>query len=102
MLAPPAQSFRRKRRAWFYESTWAPPSNGAKILDSITGSSVYVDDLQLTGMVHIAFVRSIYAHANIKGIDTSEALSMPGVIAVMTAADLEKVLPSKYEAIGER
>ncbi len=66
----------------------------------ITGSSVYVDDLQLTGMVHIAFVRSIYAHANLKGIDASEALSMPGVLAVMTAEDLEKVLPSKYEATG--
>ncbi|MEZ4532229.1 MAG: xanthine dehydrogenase family protein molybdopterin-binding subunit [Thermomicrobiales bacterium] len=66
----------------------------------ITGSSVYVDDLQLTGMLHIAFVRSIYAHANIKGIDTSEALAAPGVVAVVTAADLEKVLPSKYEAVG--
>ncbi len=66
----------------------------------ITGSSVYVDDLQLTGMVHVAFVRSIYAHANIKGIDTSEAASMPGVVAVMTSADLENVLPSKYAAVG--
>ena len=66
----------------------------------ITGSSVYVDDLQLTGMVHVAFVRSIYAHANIKGIDASEATSMPGVVAIMTSADLENVLPSKYAAVG--
>lgn len=66
----------------------------------ITGSSVYVDDLQLTGMVHVAFVRSLYAHANLKGIDTTEAESMPGVIAIMTSSDLEKVLPSKYAATG--
>lgn len=66
----------------------------------ITGSSVYVDDLQLTGMVHVAFVRSIYAHANIKGIDISEAETMPGVVAVLTADDIEKALPSKYQATG--
>ncbi|MCO5223474.1 MAG: xanthine dehydrogenase family protein molybdopterin-binding subunit, partial [Thermomicrobiales bacterium] len=67
----------------------------------ITGSSVYVDDLQLTGMVHVSFVRSIYAHAKIKGIDTSDAASMPGVVAILTADDLVAVLPSKYEAVGE-
>ncbi|HET9659558.1 MAG TPA: xanthine dehydrogenase family protein molybdopterin-binding subunit [Thermomicrobiales bacterium] len=66
----------------------------------ITGSSVYVDDLQLTGMVHVAFVRSIYAHANIKGVDTSEAETMPGVVAILTARDLEQALPSKYQATG--
>ena len=59
----------------------------------ITGSSVYVDDLKLPAMVHVAFVRSTYAHAKINGIDTSAALAMPGVVAVWTAADLEKVLP---------
>ncbi len=66
----------------------------------LTGSSVYVDDLQLTGMVHVAFVRSIYAHANIKGIETSDAASMPGVVAIMTSRDLETVLPTKYAAVG--
>jgi carbon-monoxide dehydrogenase large subunit len=66
----------------------------------ITGSSVYVDDLQLTGMVHVTFVRSMYAHANIKGIDTSEAETMPGVVAILTASDVEKALPSKYQATG--
>ena len=39
----------------------------------ITGSSVYVDDLALPGMVHMAIVRSPYAHATITGIDTAEA-----------------------------
>ena len=51
----------------------------------ITGSSIYVDDLKLAGMVHVAFVRSPYAHARIKGIDTAAALAMPGVVAVVTA-----------------
>lgn len=62
----------------------------------ITGSSVYVDDLSLPGMVHLAIVRSPYAHARITGIDTTEAAAMPGVVAVITAKDLEKVLAVKY------
>ena len=47
-------------------------------------------------MVHLAIVRSPYAHAKITNIDTSEALSMPGVVAVITAKDLEQVLANKY------
>ena len=62
----------------------------------ITGSSVYVDDLVLPGMVHLAIVRSPYAHARITGIDASEALAMPGVVAVVTARDLEAILANKY------
>jgi carbon-monoxide dehydrogenase large subunit len=62
----------------------------------ITGSSIYVDDLKLPGMVHLAIVRSPHAHAAIRGIDSSEALAMPGVITVATANDLAPVLKSKY------
>ena len=62
----------------------------------ITGSSVYVDDLQLAGMAHIVIVRSPYAHANIKGIDATEARAMPGVVTVIMAKDLAKVLADKY------
>ncbi len=62
----------------------------------ITGSSTYVDDLQLPGMLHLAFVRSTLPHALIKGIDASAALEMPGVVAVVTAADLKKVLKDFY------
>ncbi|MER3438097.1 MAG: carbon monoxide dehydrogenase, partial [Chloroflexota bacterium] len=58
----------------------------------ITGSSTYVDDLKLAGMVHVAFVRSTYAHARITGIDASAALDVPGVLAVWTAADLDNVI----------
>jgi carbon-monoxide dehydrogenase large subunit len=58
----------------------------------ITGRGKYVDDVRLTGMAHLAFVRSTYGHANIKSIDTSAALNAPGVIAVFTGADLQEEL----------
>jgi len=53
----------------------------------ITGSSVYTGDLQVTGMTHLVLLRSPYAHARIKSIDTSAAKTAPGVIAVYTQAD---------------
>ena len=58
----------------------------------ITGSSTYVDDIKIPGTLHVAFVRSQYPHAKINGIDSSEALAMPGVKAVITAEDLKKVM----------
>src|SRR6266540_3570107 len=54
----------------------------------ITGIATYVGDMTLPGMRHVAFVRSPYAHANIRGIDTAAALAHPGVFAVVTGADL--------------
>ncbi len=62
----------------------------------ITGSSTYVDDFQLPGMLHLAIVRSPLAHATIAGIDASEARAMPGVVAVITADDLADLLKDKY------
>ncbi|MEP0962741.1 MAG: aerobic carbon-monoxide dehydrogenase large subunit [Roseobacter sp.] len=53
------------------------------------GKGNYVDDVKLDGMLFGDFVRSPYAHARIKGIDTAAALEVPGVLAVLTAADLE-------------
>jgi carbon-monoxide dehydrogenase large subunit len=55
----------------------------------ITGKGQYTDDINRAGQAHAVFVRSPHAHANIRGIDTSAALAMPGVIAVLTGADLE-------------
>ncbi len=54
----------------------------------LTGRALFVDDVNLAGMAHIAFVRSPYAHARIKSIDVSAAREFPGVVAVYTAADL--------------
>jgi carbon-monoxide dehydrogenase large subunit len=59
----------------------------------IKGLAHYVDDIRLPGTLHVAFVRSVYAHARIKGIDTSEALKAPGVVAVYTGKDVAKVGP---------
>jgi len=53
------------------------------------GKGNYVDDLKLPGMLHGDFVRSPYAHARVKSIDTAAALKVKGVLAVLTAADLE-------------
>lgn len=55
----------------------------------IQGKGTYVDDVKLPDMTHGDFVRSPYAHARIISIDTSAALALPGVIAVLTAADLK-------------
>src|ERR687883_683799 len=54
----------------------------------ITGKGVYTDDIKLPGTVHAAFVRSPYAHANIRGVNASAAKQMPGVHAVFTGNDL--------------
>jgi aerobic carbon-monoxide dehydrogenase large subunit len=54
----------------------------------IRGRGRYVDDVQLTGMLHAAFVRSPFAHARITSIDASAALAMPGVHAVYTIDDV--------------
>jgi carbon-monoxide dehydrogenase large subunit len=54
----------------------------------LTGQATFTDDIHLAGMLHAAFVRSDYAHARIKRIDTGAARAMPGVVAVYTADDL--------------
>lgn len=60
----------------------------------IKGLAHYVDDIRLPDTLHVAFVRSIYAHANITGIDVTEAVKAPGVVAVYTGKDIaDKVGP---------
>jgi carbon-monoxide dehydrogenase large subunit len=54
----------------------------------IRGKGNYVDDIQLPGMLHMDIVRSPYAHAKIKKIDSSKALQIPGVLAVITGETL--------------
>ena len=62
----------------------------------VTGTSRYVDDVTLPNMAHAAFVRSQYAHGKIRGIDASEALAMPGVLAVFTQEKLRAVLKDSF------
>ncbi|HYO11773.1 MAG TPA: xanthine dehydrogenase family protein molybdopterin-binding subunit [Thermoanaerobaculia bacterium] len=54
----------------------------------LTGRALFIDDLELPGMAHVAFLRSPYAHARLQGIDVSRARQHDGVIAVFTAEDL--------------
>jgi carbon-monoxide dehydrogenase large subunit len=54
----------------------------------ITGQTNWTDNIRLPGMLHMAFVRSPYAHAKITGVDLSGARSMPGVLAAFSGADL--------------
>ena len=54
------------------------------------GKGKYVDDIKLPGMLYMDIVRSPYAHAKILKIDATEALKIPGVLAVITGRDLEK------------
>ena len=60
----------------------------------VTGSLRYAADLPIPGLTHARLVTSLYAHARIVRIDTEAARAMPGVIAVITAADLPVVNPS--------
>ena len=54
----------------------------------LTGRALFVDDVHLPGMLHVAFLRSDLAHARINSIDVSAARQRPGVVAVYTADDL--------------
>ncbi|HEY7496557.1 MAG TPA: xanthine dehydrogenase family protein molybdopterin-binding subunit [Candidatus Tectomicrobia bacterium] len=58
----------------------------------VTGRGCYVDDIQLPGMLHMAFLRSPYPHAKILSMHTSAAQVMPGVVAVSTGDDLSERL----------
>jgi carbon-monoxide dehydrogenase large subunit len=54
----------------------------------LTGRALFVDDVRLDGMLHVAFLRSQHAHARLSSVDVSAARDRPGVVAVYTAADL--------------
>ncbi len=62
-----------------------PRNEDARLL---TGRALFVDDVQLPGMLHVAFVRSEHAHGRLTSVDVSAARRRAGVHAVYTAADL--------------
>ncbi|HEX9019375.1 MAG TPA: xanthine dehydrogenase family protein molybdopterin-binding subunit [Anaerolineaceae bacterium] len=69
-------------------------------VDKVTGRALYGADIRLPGMLYGAVLRSPHAHARIRGIDTSAAEQLPGVRAVITAADLPEV-ESVVTGLGE-
>jgi carbon-monoxide dehydrogenase large subunit len=58
----------------------------------LTGKGRFVDDIVLPNMAYAAFVRSPFPHARIRGIDASAARNLPGVVGVLTFADLPESL----------
>jgi carbon-monoxide dehydrogenase large subunit len=54
----------------------------------LTGRALFVDDVRLDGLLHVAFLRSQHAHARLSSVDASAARSRAGVVAVYTAVDL--------------
>ena len=67
----------------------------------ITGKGRYLDDIKLAGMTYMSILRSPYAHANIRSIDTSAAKAMPGVVLVLVGADIPyNPLPMAWPAGG--
>jgi carbon-monoxide dehydrogenase large subunit len=76
----------------------------------VTGSDRYVNDFRLENALHLAFVRSPHAHATIKSIDTRAAKAVPGVVLVLTGADVNKdidvihtpVLPELFDTMNQQ
>jgi aerobic carbon-monoxide dehydrogenase large subunit len=58
----------------------------------VTGTGKYVDDIVLPGTLHVAFARSHVARGRLTGVETAAAEEMPGVVAVLTAADLNHLV----------
>ncbi|MEP4886523.1 MAG: xanthine dehydrogenase family protein molybdopterin-binding subunit, partial [Alphaproteobacteria bacterium] len=55
----------------------------------LTGAGRFTDDINISGQAYGAFVRSPVAHGVLRGVDGAAALAMPGVLAVITGADLK-------------
>src|SRR5947209_19392299 len=70
-------------------------------VDKVTGRAKYGADYSFPGMIFGKVLRSPYAHANIKSINVQKALALPGVKAIITAADLPR-LPDRMEQTGEQ
>ena len=80
---------------------------GSRVLRSedprlLRGGGRYLDDIELPGALHCAFVRSASAHALIRGIDVGAARALPGVHAVLTLNDLRAVLTDARLPRGAR
>ncbi|WP_179474798.1 xanthine dehydrogenase family protein molybdopterin-binding subunit [Mycolicibacterium vinylchloridicum] len=80
-----------------YAGTRVPRVEDTRLL---TGHGTYVDDIVRPGMLHACFVRSPFAHARINSLDVSAALELPGVHAVLTAADLNADVKEAWHAVA--
>jgi carbon-monoxide dehydrogenase large subunit len=60
----------------------------------LAGAGRFTDDVSMPGQTYLAFLRSPVAHARITSIDVSAASAMPGVVAILTGADLAAAGPA--------
>ena len=65
-------------------------------VDKVAGRANYTHHVSLPGMLHAKIVRSHVAHGRLVGIDTADALAVPGVYGVFTGADILKIIPEPY------
>jgi CO/xanthine dehydrogenase Mo-binding subunit len=63
----------------------------------VRGKGKFVDDIKMLGMLHLVFVRSPCAHANITSVDVSEAEALPGVVCTLTGAEISKLIDPFFE-----
>ncbi len=63
----------------------------------VRGKGKFVDDIKLLGMLHLVFVRSPYAHANILAVDVTEAEKVPGVVCTLTGEEVSKLIDPFFE-----
>jgi carbon-monoxide dehydrogenase large subunit len=83
-----------------YAGARVPRLEDARLL---TGHGTFVDDVSLPGMLHACFVRSPVARGALRGVDTKAAEALPGVRAVLTAADLNPGVHEQWHtAVGSR
>jgi len=71
-------------------------------LDKVTGRAAYVGDLEVPGMLHGKILRSPMPHALVQEIDVSQALLLPGVVAVLTREHLEGIDPYYGAVVQDR
>lgn len=96
-MAKPAQDQQQKQHAYKIIGTPRPKVDAYA---KVTGRALYADDIMLPRMLFGRLLRSPHAHARILSIDTSHALALPGVLAVITGADLPQkfgILPSSQD-----
>ncbi len=70
------------------------------VLERVTGTAMYSDDIQLPGQLFAKVLRSPHAHARIRSIDASAALALEGVRAVVTSRDLAQVSGTDVDEEG--
>src|SRR5262245_35457048 len=94
MRSPMPRRRARSKLRWPMPDTRTPyvgrPMKRVEDPRLVKGAGTYVDDIRMPGLVHAMILRSPYAHARVRRIDTSAAAAIPGVVGVFTGADVNE------------